>query len=554
MTLCKVYNGLMKNEKFNKIRSGMTFNMIGAIIFLLVIFGIIVSVIVLVSFTNAFNREYATSTYHIARTATTLINGDHLDEYLAGEEMEEYERSKKYLDGYCKAIHVSVIYVIKVDTSDYGRFVSVFDSVDNTVDNTEYTVWELGHKRDTTNDEYRDKYRMLYNNEAEYETIYRTGTSDGAHPHVTTLVPVKDSKGEVVAIMCVQRPASEINRARFPYIINIAISTFILATAFAFFAAAYLRTQFVIPIRKVSGEATRFAEKNTKGGSLADITRIEEIKSLAGSIDKMETDMLSYIDNLTAITAENQRIETELTLAARIQENSVPDDFPAFPDRDDFDIYASMTPAKEVGGDFYNFSLIDDDHLAIVIGDVSGKGVPAALFMMVTNILISERLRTDASPSGILMSVNEDLCAHNRAEMFVTVWLGILELSTGRLLTANAGHEDPAVYRKGSGFELISEKHGFVLGGMEGVRYTDREILLNAGDKVFIYTDGVPEATDADDRMFGLDRMMEVLGECGDLTCEEILGKVHERVDDFVGNAPRFDDLTMLCLEYNHIL
>jgi sigma-B regulation protein RsbU (phosphoserine phosphatase) len=437
-----------------------------------------------------------------------------------------------------------------VDTSDYGRFVSVFNSVNNAVDNTDYTEWEIGHERDTTNDEYRMKYKALYNMEAEYETVYRTKPSDGSHPHVTTLVPLMDGKGAVAGIMCVQRPASEVNKARIPYIITIAIWTFILAILFTFSATTYLRTQFVLPIRKISGEASRFAARNTKGELLADVSKVVEIKNLGATIDTMETDMIRYIENLTAVTAENKRIETELSLASRIQENSVPNDFPVFPDRSEFDIYASMTPAKEVGGDFYNFYFVDDDHLAIVIGDVSGKGIPAALFMMVTNILISERARSGGSPAEILTYVNDDLCAHNKADMFVTVWLGILELSTGRLVSTNAGHEYPAIYKKNKGFKELRSKHSFVVGGMEGIKYKDEEMVLKKGDKIFLYTDGVPEATDANDELFGVDRMIEALNECEAESCEQILTYVRGKVDEFVGEAPQFDDLTMLCIEY----
>ncbi len=260
--------------------------------------------------------------------------------------------------------------------------------------------------------------------------------------------------------------------------------------------------------------------------------------------------MVSYIENLTEVTAESERIGTELSLASKIQENSVPNIFPAFPERADFDIYAFMDPAKEIGGDFYNFFLIDDDHLAMVIGDVSGKGVPAALFMMVTNILISDRTHMGGGPSEILTFVNENLCAHNRAEMFVTVWLGILELSTGRLTAANAGHEYPALKRAEGGFEVFRDKHGFVLGGMEGVRYKEYELQLHPGDRLFLYTDGVPEATAADESMFGMERMLAALNEVPDASPEQILKKVRSAVDDFVKGAEQFDDLTMLCMEY----
>ena len=209
-----------------------------------------------------------------------------------------------------------------------------------------------------------------------------------------------------------------------------------------------------------------------------------------------------------------------------------------------------MDPAREVGGDFYNFYFVDDDHLALVIGDVSGKGIPAALFMMVTNILISDRTRMGGNPAEILRFVNEEICAHNEVEMFVTVWLGILELSTGKLVAANAGHEYPAIRHADGAFELLRDKHGFVIGGMEGVTYREYELQLAPGDRIFVYTDGVPEATAPDNTMFGTERMLAALNEVPTGSPEQILKKVRSAVDDFVKGAEQFDDLTMLCLEY----
>ena len=209
-----------------------------------------------------------------------------------------------------------------------------------------------------------------------------------------------------------------------------------------------------------------------------------------------------------------------------------------------------MIPAKEVGGDFYNFFLVDDDHLALVIGDVAGKGVPAALFMMVTNILLRNRTKEGGTPAEILTYVNSNICEENQSDMFITIWLGILELSTGRLVMANAGHEDAAVCRKGEEFLPFSTKHGFVAGGMTGIVYRDYELRLNKGDKLFLYTDGVPEATDSDHNMFTITRTLKALNEFRDGSPEDILKGVFKRVDEFTGEAPQFDDLTMLCIEY----
>ena len=209
-----------------------------------------------------------------------------------------------------------------------------------------------------------------------------------------------------------------------------------------------------------------------------------------------------------------------------------------------------MDPAKEVGGDFYDFFLIDEDHLGMVMADVSGKGVPAALFMMVSKILVQNYAMTGRGPAEVLRAVNNQICANNREEMFVTVWFGVLDLRTGRITAANAGHEYPAMMLTGGQFELVKDKHGFVIGGVEGVRYKEYELQLKPGSRLFLYTDGVPEATNADNVLFGTERMLAALNKAPDADTKTILKNVREAVDGFVKDAEQFDDLTMLCVEY----
>ena len=251
-----------------------------------------------------------------------------------------------------------------------------------------------------------------------------------------------------------------------------------------------------------------------------------------------------------ALELEKERVTTELSLATRIQSNFLPKIFPPFPDRHEFDLYASMTPAREVGGDLYDFFLIDEDHLCLVIGDVSGKGVPASLFMMLSSALIHHVAMHELSPAKILTEVNNEICNRNPEQMFVTVWLGVLEISTGILTAASAGHEYPALRKAGGSFEILKDKHGFVLGGMPGVRYREYTLQLEPGTKLFVYTDGVPEATDANQQMFGTDRMIAALNTATDKDPGAILESVKNAVSSFVGSAEQFDDLTMLCLEY----
>ena len=276
----------------------------------------------------------------------------------------------------------------------------------------------------------------------------------------------------------------------------------------------------------------------------------DEIEILAESFAALSKKTRDYIEQITRITAEKERIGTELALAMRIQADMLPNIFPAFPERPDFDIYATMNPAKEVGGDFYDFFLIDETHLGLVIADVSGKGVPAALFMMISKILVQNYAMTGRSPAEVLRAVNEQICANNREEMFVTVWFGILDTATGTITAANAGHEYPALMQAGGAFELVKNRHGFVIGALNGVRYVEYELSLKPGTKLFLYTDGVPEAANSRNEMFRTDRMLEALNAEPSVAPETLLRHVQEAIDGFVLDAEQFDDITMLCVEY----
>lgn len=292
--------------------------------------------------------------------------------------------------------------------------------------------------------------------------------------------------------------------------------------------------------------------KQISGGDLdfqIHVDSNDETEVLGQAFNSMTKSLKDYIANLSQITAEKERISAELNVAAKIQTDMLPCIFPPFPERHEFDIYASMTPAKEVGGDFYDFFLVDDDHLALVMADVSGKGVPAALFMVIAKTLLKNAAQTGLSPKEVLEKVNNQLCENNDAEMFVTVWVGIYEISTGRLTASNAGHEYPVIRRAGGDFELVKDRHGFVLAGMENTRYREYELNLGPEDMLFVYTDGVAEATDGSNNLYGTDRMLAALNSRQDGTPEEVLLTVKEDIEKFVGDAPQFDDITMLAMQ-----
>ena len=330
---------------------------------------------------------------------------------------------------------------------------------------------------------------------------------------------------------------------------------FILVLLIALFAvmlggALFAGRRIVKPLNTITKRISEIGGDNLEFKMESGYRTGDEVEELARSFADLSHKTIEYVEQVKQVTAEKERIGTELHMATKIQEGMLPSIFPPYPDRDEFDLYARMDPAKEVGGDFYDFFLTDEDHLALVMADVSGKGVPAALFMMVSKALLKNSALTGKSPGEILSSVNDTICSNNKMEMFVTVWMGILEISTGKVTAANAGHEYPVICRGDRGFELFKDRHGFVIGGMDGMRYKEYELMLNPGDRLFLYTDGLPEATDAEEELFGTDRMIAALNSVVNGTPAEILRGVQDEVNFFVGDAEQFDDLTMLCLEY----
>ena len=342
-------------------------------------------------------------------------------------------------------------------------------------------------------------------------------------------------------------PVRSVNE-RVIYTILSFLGAFVVIVAVAVIAARKLSHKLTSPIIALEDDVRKIS-----GGNLdyrAEIRTNDEIGDLAKSFNDMAASLKDYVKNLAAVTAEKERIGAELNIATQIQADMLPRIFPPFPERKEFDIYATMNPAKEVGGDFYDFFLVDDNHLALVMADVSGKGVPAALFMVIAKTLIKNRAQMGGTPTEILADVNNQLCEGNEADLFVTVWLGILEISTGHVTASNAGHEYPAIYRPGEGYTLFKTKQSPAVATMEGLRFKASEFTLNPGDELYLYTDGVAEATNSHDELYGTDRMIDALNQAEGMTVEEILRTLKKSVDDFTGDAPQFDDITMMSLKY----
>ena len=519
---------------------------LGVIVFGILL-GVVCSVVGYREFTAVLEQQYNDSAYEIAEAACAFLNPDKFDEYLSsGQTDEEFDEIQKRLDILVNTTNATLIYVAKVDTSDYRTLTYIYDSVN---ESTGFSRYPFGYTAVGVDEKYVNNVRnIITKGERATEYLYSYSVESGAH--TTAGLPVFDSSGKIVAIIGVEKAMTRLENARNNYVVHVILWSL---GAIALFIAVYaliLRRSVIKPIITVTREAERFADDNTSSDTLLAIKQKDEIGILARAVGKMEKDIVDYTNNLTAITAEKERVNTELSVAARIQANMLPSVFPAFPDRREIDIFASMNPAKEVGGDFYDFFMVDDRHIAIVMADVSGKGVPAALFMVIGKTLIKDHTQPGKDLGAVFTEVNELLCESNSEGLFITAFEGVLDLVTGEFRFVNAGHEIPFICRKGGKFEPHKIRAGFVLAGMEEMRYKCGSMQLDVGDKIFQYTDGVTEATNKDNELYGMERLTKILGEHSELSPEKLLPEVKEDIDRFVGEAPQFDDITMLCLEY----
>lgn len=316
-------------------------------------------------------------------------------------------------------------------------------------------------------------------------------------------------------------------------------------------SSSFFSKKLTDPLARLTGGV-----KEISGGNLStklDIHTGDEIEVLSNAFNGMTESLQQHIEDLTKVTAEKERIGAELNVATQIQASMLPCIFPAFPEHEEFDIYATMQPAKEVGGDFYDFFLVDETHLGFVIADVSGKGVPAALFMVIAKTLIKNHAQNGEQPAQVLTAVNAQLCENNDAAMFVTCWMAVLDIETGHMVYGNAGHNPPLLKRAGGSYEYLKSEPGFVLAGLPAVEYGQFELDIAVGDTLYLYTDGVTESINLKDELFGEDRLKQVLDGAGDIEMNKLLPTVKEAMDSFVGEADQFDDITMLGLKYRGV-
>lgn len=485
---------------------------------------------------------YSDLAFDQASIASNVIDGDSIEKYyITGEKDDYYEEVRQYLLTVKHEMGLTYFYVVVPQKEDMYYIWDAGDPGEAGVCDLGDADAYYGGGNELMHAAFApdaDRVILITNNE-EYGYL------------ASAYVAILDSAGKPVALASVDISMDMVNdQIRQLILTSLLVVCSVLAISIVAYYF-YIRHILIRPLGTLHQATGKLVQSNLENldDFRVDIGTGDELQELAQAFQYMTTELRDYIQNLASVTAEKERIGAELDVAAHIQASMLPCIFPTFPERPEFDIYASMTPAKEVGGDFYDFFLVDDDHLALVIADVSGKGVPAALFMVIARTLLKNVAQTGLSPKEILETVNNQLCENNDEGMFVTVWLGIYEISTGRIIASNAGHEQPALRREGGAFELVRDRHGLVLAGVKNFRYREYELTLDPGDTLFVYTDGVTEATDAGLTLYGTERMLEAMNRCPEAEPEQLLHMVKDDIDRFVADAPQFDDITMLSIQ-----
>lgn len=505
---------------------------------------ILIIVISLVIGNQYFQKEMNNTemtAYAYTKAAAEYIDGDTIQTYIQTEEKDDYYYEiLSFLNAYQAYSSIYYYYVFVPEEND---LIYVWDA------DREEGSCELGYHESYMETGEETLKKVYCQDPVEELTL----TRDDTYGYIASAYsPIFDSQGEPVAIVGVDILMPNLQSDILEFMIKVIIAIVAIFLLVVYMCYLLVKKKIVQPIDMLCETSQNMVENLEKqDGIQVEIRTGNEIEKLYEAFKQMYGEITDYIERLSNVTAEKERIGAELNVATQIQSSMLPCIFPAFPDRDEIDIYATMTPAKEVGGDFYDFFMVDKKHLAIVMADVSGKGVPAALFMVIGKTLIKDHTLPGRNLGEVFTEVNNILCESNNNGMFITAFEGVLDLETGEFRYVNAGHEQPFIYRKGEGYEAYKTRPGFVLAGMEDIQYKEQVIQLQVGDRIFQYTDGVTEATDKDEQLYGMNRLYTVLNQkCTECDPEQTLGIVKADIDAFVGEADQFDDITMLCFEY----
>lgn len=494
------------------------------------------------SFRKTFRDVYSDKAENSARMIADMVDGDRMGDYVHTLEKDAYyEELEQLFSVLKKDSGASYLYMFYPE-EDY--FIYILDAYceGDGID----TISMLGDVYEYKEMEYTYLVPDVREKKASTELIL--GQDVGFGTSVSAWAPVLDSEGELVAMVEIDYEMTVVENDMREYVLFFILFTLVGIAIILLVVLMYIRKVLSEPLGDITEiiESFKDGEFRMEGREIKTGDEIQDVyETFVRMIEKID----DYVANITRITAEKGRIETELNVATQIQADMLPNIFPAFPGRREMDIFATMRPAKEVGGDFYDFFLVDDTHLAFLIADVSGKGVPAALFMVIAKTIIKNHASMGAPVNEVFERTNNQLCEGNQEGFFVTSWLGILDMQTGVLEYANAGHNPPIIMRK-HGCEWNDCVPGLVLAAMEDMPYTKYVMQLEPGDRILLYTDGVPESINTETEAYGEEKLIAECENTRSLSVEEGIRYIQRSVDTFAGEEEQFDDITMLMLEY----
>lgn len=483
---------------------------------------------------------------------SSMLDTDDLAECMrTGVKSEKFAEEQAFLDNFKDHHSIAYIYVIKpLNDSDNDNIMNVIAAM-STYEKEFVPENEVGLNELTGNSYPPDVARLYLDASKKVGeiTFFENDTEEWGDTY-TGILPLVTSSGEYLAVLCVDILINDIGQTLSNYTTAVIALIVLLGTIYVTGNMMWLGRRVVAPVKKL-GECMRtFADSGNSHLAETDLVIIDpeirtgdEMQMLSEQTVDLMQKIKIHVGRIRSITAEKERIGAELDIAVKMQSDMLPKDFPK---RSDIELYATMTPAREMGGDFYDFFMIDDDHLGLVMADVSGNGIPAAMFMIVAKTLIKIRTTAPGTPAQMLFDVNNTLCADNPSDLFVTAWFGILTLSTGELISANAGHEYPALMHDGGDYELLTSENMPPLASVENIEYFDETMTLQKGDRLFLYTDGVPEGKNPLGERFGTEKMLRILNHRHNVSPEELLNDMMRKVNEFAGESDQFDDVTMM--------
>ncbi len=481
-------------------------------------------------------NSYSRMAYGYTRSIAEYIDGDTIATYMDTKVKDSYYMEvDKFLDAVQTKSDIEYFYIIIPDGENY---IYVWDSVN------EHLKSNIGYVEHFSKKEAEHVQKIM--NGTYSEKLYIT--NDSMYGHLgTAYSPIYDSNDEIVAIVAADVDMSMVSVIVALFILFVAICIAIVLTITIVIYYFVTKSTIIVPISKLNRITSTMVKNIDSNEEIElDIHTGDEIEELAESYKKMYYEMREYIDENTKITAEREKVDSELQIARTIQNGMLPKLFPDYVDSDYYDMFASMDPAREVGGDFYDFFMVDENHLALLIADVSDKGIGAALFMSISKALIKMRMEMTKSPLETITYVDKKISENNEIGMFVTVWLGVVNLETGHVVACNAGHDYPAIMHQGEDFKVEKTPHGPAVAFLPGMTFNDIEFDLKVGDRIFLYTDGLVEAKDTGGKRFGIEKMLDILNNNKDEKNEDLLNIMKKEVETFSKGENQFDDMTML--------